>query len=50
MEFIWVPENQGIESNENADEFAVIGSFWDETVVCNNALTPLDVVSNKIYD
>lgn len=47
---IWVPGHHGVEGNEKDEECPVIGSSLNETMACNDVLTPLDVVSNKIDD
>lgn len=44
VELIRVPGDHGIEGNEKANEYAVIGSSLDQTATCNDVLTSLVVV------
>lgn len=50
VELIWVPGNQGVEDNENADECAIIRSSLNRTMMCNDVPTPFFIVVNKIND
>lgn len=50
VEMIWLPGHQGIESNKKSNEYEVIGSFSNESIACNDDLTPSVVITNKIDD
>ena len=50
MKLVWVAGHQVIKVNEKADEFVVRELSLVEATACNNVLTPLVVVANKIVD
>lgn len=44
-----IPEHQGIDANEKIDKIVTNGWVLDETMAFIDILTPLIVVTNKIY-
>lgn len=49
-ELIWIPKNHYIKVNENIEGCAVIITSLDEIVACNDVLTSMNVLANKIIE
>lgn len=49
-ELIWVPGLKGIEKTKRPINMHYVVSTLDEDMACNDLLTPLDAMANKIDD
>lgn len=48
LAFIYIPGHQDIKGNEKDNEYVVKESSLGKIMACNDVLTPLAVVANKV--